>query len=84
MILLFLFTGQCKAKFTSKKVPYCIKFNPDEDKQHLFVAGTSDKKIICVSHQNVFLCSMYFIVANFYPLENLCTKPTHFIGFLYC
>lgn len=40
-------TGQCKAKFTSKKVPYCIKFNPDEDKQHLFVAGTSDKKIIC-------------------------------------
>ncbi|KAL3882404.1 hypothetical protein ACJMK2_028747 [Sinanodonta woodiana] len=40
-------TGQCKARFTSRKVPYCIKFNPDEDKQHLFVAGTSDKKIIC-------------------------------------
>ncbi|KAK3583940.1 hypothetical protein CHS0354_033725 [Potamilus streckersoni] len=40
-------TGQCKARFTSRKVPYCIKFNPDDDKQHLFVAGTSDKKIIC-------------------------------------
>ncbi|CAC5382507.1 CDC40 [Mytilus coruscus] len=40
-------TGECKARFTSKKVPYCIRFNPDEDKQHLFVAGTSDKKIIC-------------------------------------
>ncbi|KAL5011018.1 hypothetical protein ScPMuIL_013323 [Solemya velum] len=40
-------TGECKAKFTSKKVPYCVKFHPDEDKQHLFVAGTSDKKIIC-------------------------------------
>ncbi|XP_048239614.1 pre-mRNA-processing factor 17-like [Haliotis rufescens] len=40
-------TGQCKSHFTSRKVPYCIKFNPDEDKQHLFVAGTSDKKIVC-------------------------------------
>ncbi|ESO89247.1 hypothetical protein LOTGIDRAFT_205766 [Lottia gigantea] len=40
-------TGECKARFTSRKVPYCIKFHPDEDKQHLFVAGTSDKKIVC-------------------------------------
>lgn len=35
-------------RFTNKKVPYCVKFNPDEDKQDLFVAGTADKKIICV------------------------------------
>lgn len=42
-------TGACLNKFTSRKVPYCVKFNPDSDKQHLFVAGTSDKKIICVS-----------------------------------
>ncbi|KAJ0178620.1 hypothetical protein K1T71_005395 [Dendrolimus kikuchii] len=40
-------TGECIARFTSRKVPYCAKFNPDEDKQNLFVAGTSDKKIIC-------------------------------------
>ncbi|XP_066994040.1 pre-mRNA-processing factor 17 [Anabrus simplex] len=40
-------TGQCSARFTSRKIPYCAKFHPDEDKQHLFVAGTSDKKIIC-------------------------------------
>ncbi|KAL8611364.1 pre-mRNA-processing factor 17 [Nucella lapillus] len=40
-------TGQCKARFTSRKVPYCVQFHPDEDKQHLFVAGTSDKKIVC-------------------------------------
>ncbi|XP_047528503.1 pre-mRNA-processing factor 17 [Vanessa atalanta] len=40
-------TGECVSRFTSRKVPYCAKFNPDEDKQHLFVAGTSDKKIIC-------------------------------------
>lgn len=42
-------TGACISRFTSRKIPYCAKFNPDPDKQHLFVAGTSDKKIICVS-----------------------------------
>lgn len=42
-------TGQVVARFNSRKIPYCIKFNPDKNKQHLFVAGTSDKKIICVS-----------------------------------
>jgi len=36
-------------RFTNKKVPYCVKFNPDADKQDLFVAGTNDKKIVCVS-----------------------------------
>ena len=41
--------GECISRFTNKKVPYCVKFNPDEDKQHLFVAGLSDKKILCVS-----------------------------------
>ncbi|KAG6450146.1 hypothetical protein O3G_MSEX006422 [Manduca sexta] len=40
-------TGECISRFTSRKIPYCAKFHPDEDKQHLFVAGTSDKKIIC-------------------------------------
>ncbi|KAJ9577114.1 hypothetical protein L9F63_006322, partial [Diploptera punctata] len=40
-------TGECVSRFTSRKIPYCVKFHPDEDKQHLFVAGTSDKKIIC-------------------------------------
>ncbi|XP_069705332.1 pre-mRNA-processing factor 17 [Periplaneta americana] len=40
-------TGECVSRFTSRKIPYCAKFHPDEDKQHLFVAGTSDKKIIC-------------------------------------
>lgn len=40
-------TGQCVSRFTSRKIPYCAKFHPEEDKQHFFVAGTSDKKIIC-------------------------------------
>ncbi|XP_066252924.1 pre-mRNA-processing factor 17 [Euwallacea similis] len=40
-------SGKVVSRFTSRKVPYCVKFNPDYNKQHLFVAGTSDKKIIC-------------------------------------
>ncbi|XP_030751675.1 pre-mRNA-processing factor 17 [Sitophilus oryzae] len=40
-------TGRVISRFTSRKIPYCVKFNPDHNKQHLFVAGTSDKKIIC-------------------------------------
>jgi WD40 repeat protein len=47
-------TGQCVSRFTSSKIPYCAKFHPEEDKQHFFVAGT-DKKIICVSDQNVHI-----------------------------
>lgn len=42
-------TGKCISQFSNKKVAYCVKFNPDREKQHLFVAGTSDKKIVCVS-----------------------------------
>ncbi|CAO1615241.1 unnamed protein product [Sympodiomycopsis kandeliae] len=39
-------TGQCLKAFSNGKVPYCIKFHPDEDKQNIFLAGMSDKKII--------------------------------------
>lgn len=41
-------TGVVKGKFTNKKIPYCVVFNPDQDKKDLFVVGTSDKKILCV------------------------------------
>lgn len=40
--------GQCISKFTNKKIHYCVKFNPDEDKQNIFVSGCSDKKIVQV------------------------------------
>lgn len=50
-------TGECISRFTSRKIAYCVKFNPDDDKQDLFVAGTSDKKIICVSQ-------IYFVFIN--------------------
>lgn len=39
--------GECVGRYTNNKVAYCVKFNPDDDKQHLFVAGTADKKIVC-------------------------------------
>ncbi len=35
-----------------RKIPYCISFNPSEHKQHLFICGMSDKKILCVSFSN--------------------------------
>ncbi|KAI7863117.1 WD40-repeat-containing domain protein [Spinellus fusiger] len=39
-------TGQCIRSFSTGKVPYCVTFNPEEDKQHVFLAGCSDKKIV--------------------------------------
>ena len=47
--LFYCETGECKGRFTNKKIPYCVKFNPDEDKQNLFVAGLADKKIVTVN-----------------------------------
>lgn len=38
-------TGHCISRFSNSKTPYCVKFNPDDDKQNLFVVGCSDKKI---------------------------------------
>ncbi|KAJ3537051.1 hypothetical protein NMY22_g5764 [Coprinellus aureogranulatus] len=39
-------TGQCIKRFGNGKIPYVVRFHPDEDKQHIFLAGMSDKKII--------------------------------------
>ncbi|KAH7334501.1 pre-mRNA splicing factor [Rhizoctonia solani] len=39
-------TGQCIKVFSNGKIPHVVKFHPDEDKQHIFLAGMSDKKII--------------------------------------
>lgn len=36
--------GQCLQAFSNGKIPYCVKFHPD--KQNVFLAGMSDKKII--------------------------------------
>ncbi|CCJ29105.1 unnamed protein product [Pneumocystis jirovecii] len=39
-------TGQCISRFTTGKIPYVVKFNPDHDKQNEFLTGMSDKKIV--------------------------------------
>jgi len=39
-------TGQCIQRFGNGKIPYVVRFHPDEDKQNIFLAGMSDKKII--------------------------------------
>lgn len=36
-------TGQCKQAFSNGKIPYCIRFHPDQPTT--FLAGMSDKKI---------------------------------------
>jgi pre-mRNA-processing factor 17 len=38
-------TGKVVKSFFIKKFPYCVRFNPDEDKQHSFLVGSSNKKI---------------------------------------
>lgn len=39
-------TGQCLGAYTTKKVPYCVKFHPDADKQNIFIAGQADKQAV--------------------------------------
>lgn len=63
-------TGRVVSRFTSRKIPYCVKFNPDNSKQHLFVAGTSDKKIICVS---ILFYYTSFFVSPFLNSYFLCS-----------
>lgn len=38
-------TGKVVCTFANKKLPFCVLMNPDEDKQNLFLVGTSAKKI---------------------------------------
>lgn len=38
-------TGECISRFSSKRIPFCIKFNPDPAMQHQFLVGSQDKKI---------------------------------------
>lgn len=40
-------TGQCLKRFSNGKIPYVVRFHPDQ--QNIFLAGMSDKKIIQVS-----------------------------------
>ncbi|CAB3408477.1 unnamed protein product [Caenorhabditis bovis] len=39
-------TGQVKQRFHTGHIPYCLKYHPDDDKNHMFLAGMQNKKII--------------------------------------
>ncbi|XP_050206396.1 uncharacterized protein LOC126656006 isoform X1 [Mercurialis annua] len=39
-------TGQVISTFSTGKIPYVVKLNPDDDKQNILLAGMSDKKIV--------------------------------------
>ncbi|KAL9226328.1 hypothetical protein vseg_002156 [Gypsophila vaccaria] len=39
-------TGKVISSFSTGKVPYVVKLNPDDDKQDVLLAGMSDKKIV--------------------------------------
>ena len=37
--------GQCITKFSAKRIPFCVQFNPDPEKENQFLMGCQDKKI---------------------------------------
>ncbi|CEG67989.1 hypothetical protein RMATCC62417_04328 [Rhizopus microsporus] len=39
-------TGKCIRTFSTGRIPYCVAFNPDFNKQHIFLGGFSDKKVV--------------------------------------
>ncbi|KAG8814362.1 hypothetical protein FRC17_001147, partial [Serendipita sp. 399] len=39
-------TGKCIKNFSNGKMAHVLRFHPDEDKQNIFLAGMTDKKII--------------------------------------
>ena len=52
-------TGQCVKKFSNRKVAYCVKFNPDDERSHLFLSGMNDKKILCWDSRSGGICQEY-------------------------
>jgi len=51
-------TGQCLGTYTNHRVPYCVKFNPDDNRQNIFLAGCSNKKVVQVSLQKISMTEM--------------------------
>lgn len=39
-------TGKVVNTFSTGKIPYVVRFHPDDDKQNILLAGMSDKKIV--------------------------------------
>lgn len=39
-------TGKVLCTFTCRRIPYCVRFNPNPEKQTSFIVGTANKRII--------------------------------------
>jgi pre-mRNA-processing factor 17 len=39
-------TGECLASFSNGRIPYTVRFHPDDNRQNVFLAGGADKKIL--------------------------------------
>jgi pre-mRNA-processing factor 17 len=52
-------TGQCIKRFNSKSVPFCINFNPDDERSNLFLSGMANKKILCWDSRTGAVCQEY-------------------------
>ena len=39
-------TGKIIRNYQNKKTPFCVKFHPGDDRQNIFLAGCSNKKIL--------------------------------------
>ncbi|KAI8607139.1 WD40-repeat-containing domain protein, partial [Chytriomyces sp. MP71] len=38
-------TGKCIRSFSTRRIPHCIKFNPNPSQQNIFLTGCADKKV---------------------------------------
>ena len=43
------FTGECIKTYTTRRVPYCVRFYPNDDK--FFVVGQSDNKAVTLDSE---------------------------------
>jgi len=73
-------TGECLATYTNKRIPFCVKFHPNEDKAHLFVSGMADKKILCWDTTTGEIVQEYDRLAPFSHscLPQLCSSRAYY------
>ena len=71
--------GKAIRAFTNKKIPYCVKFHPEDSKQNLFMVGSQAKKIMqydvnsgeVVLQYEEHTGSVNTLIGSSYPLETI-------------
>ena len=53
--MFFLNLGECLGRYSNKKIPYCVKFNPDEVCKHIFKIPTMSEAADFIRGQGVEL-----------------------------